>query len=98
MNSRDHGAEETPVPIPNTAVKLLSGGSTWRVTAREIGALRGYINFEEAPLRWGFFIFVPVVELVRPVLDGRNCGYLNELLNSGNGPVPTRKWSCYSLG
>lgn len=24
----DHGEEETPVPIPNTAVKLLSGGST----------------------------------------------------------------------
>ena len=25
----DHGEEVTPVPIPNTAVKLLSGGSSW---------------------------------------------------------------------
>ena len=24
----DHGEEETPVPIPNTAVKLLSGDGT----------------------------------------------------------------------
>ena len=27
--------EVTPVPIPNTEVKLLSADDTWRVTARE---------------------------------------------------------------
>ena len=28
-------AEETPVPIPNTAVKLCSAENTWWATARE---------------------------------------------------------------
>ena len=32
----DHGEEVTPVPIPNTAVKLLRGGSSWSEGAREI--------------------------------------------------------------
>jgi hypothetical protein len=32
----DHGEEVTPVPIPNTAVKLLSVGSSWSAGARQI--------------------------------------------------------------
>ena len=31
----DNYAEVTPVPIPNTEVKLRSADDTWRVTARE---------------------------------------------------------------
>ena len=34
----DHGEEVTPVPIPNTAVKLLSDGSSWSAGTREISA------------------------------------------------------------
>ena len=30
-----NGDEGTPVPIPNTVVKLISVEDTWRVTARE---------------------------------------------------------------
>jgi hypothetical protein len=34
-NSGGHGEGETPVPIPNTVVKSLSGESTWRATVWE---------------------------------------------------------------
>ena len=34
--SGGYSEEVTPVPIPNTVVKLLSADGTWRVTAREI--------------------------------------------------------------
>ena len=33
--SGGYSEEATPVPIPNTAVKLLSADDTWWVTARE---------------------------------------------------------------
>ena len=32
---RDYCDEGTPVPIPNTVVKLVYGDNTWLVTARE---------------------------------------------------------------
>ena len=35
MKSGDDGEEATPVPIPNTAVKLLSADGTWRAAAWE---------------------------------------------------------------
>ena len=31
----DNSEEETPVPIPNTEVKLLSAEGTWRAASRE---------------------------------------------------------------
>ena len=31
----DYSGEDTPVPIPNTEVKLLSADDTWRATSRE---------------------------------------------------------------
>ena len=34
------GDEGTPVPIPNTVVKLVYGDNTWLVTAREDNAAR----------------------------------------------------------
>ena len=37
--SGDNGEEGTPVPIPNTVVKLLSVDGTWRETARESRSL-----------------------------------------------------------
>ena len=33
--SGDYSKEVTPVPIPNTAVKLFCADDTWRATARE---------------------------------------------------------------
>ena len=33
--SGDYSEEATPVPIPNTAVKLFSADDTWREAARE---------------------------------------------------------------
>ena len=35
LTSGDNGKEVPPVPIPNTAVKLLSADNTWRAAARE---------------------------------------------------------------
>ena len=34
--SGDYSEEDTPVPIPNTVVKLFSAEDTWRATSREI--------------------------------------------------------------
>ena len=34
-SSGDNSEEDTPVPIPNTEVKLFCADDTWRVTARE---------------------------------------------------------------
>ena len=31
----DYSGEDTPVPIPNTEVKILSADDTWRATSRE---------------------------------------------------------------
>ena len=35
-----NGDEGTPVPIPNTVVKLVYGDNTWLVTAREDNSSR----------------------------------------------------------
>ena len=37
---RIYGDEGTPVPIPNTVVKLVYGDNTWLVTAREDNSSR----------------------------------------------------------
>ncbi len=35
LTVRVNGGEGTPVPIPNTVVKLVNGDNTWLETARE---------------------------------------------------------------
>ena len=37
---RVNGGEGTPVPIPNTEVKLVRGDNTWLATAREDSSAR----------------------------------------------------------
>ena len=37
---RVNGDEGTPVPIPNTVVKLIYGDNTWLATAREVNSTR----------------------------------------------------------
>lgn len=37
---RVNGDEGTPVPIPNTVVKLINGENTWLATAREDNTAR----------------------------------------------------------
>ena len=37
---RVNGGEGTPVPIPNTVVKLAYGDNTWLATAREDNSMR----------------------------------------------------------
>ena len=37
---RVNGDEGTPVPIPNTVVKLINGDNTWLATAREDNTTR----------------------------------------------------------
>ncbi len=37
---RVYGDEGTPVPIPNTVVKLINGENTWLETARENNTAR----------------------------------------------------------
>ena len=37
---RVNGDEGTPVPIPNTVVKLVNGDNTWLETAREDNSTR----------------------------------------------------------
>ena len=47
----------TPVPIPNTAVKLLSADGTWLDTARESRSSPDPFSLEEF-LRGVFFVFL----------------------------------------
>ena len=47
-------AEDTPVPIPNTEVKLRSADDTWRATARESRKLPAEKNNRSA--RVGYFL------------------------------------------
>ena len=41
---RVNGGEGTPVPIPNTEVKLVRGDNTWLATAREDNSARTWIG------------------------------------------------------
>ena len=43
-DSGDDSIEDTPVPIPNTEVKLFCAEDTWRVTARENRSLPVYLR------------------------------------------------------
>ena len=43
--SGDYSEEDTPVPIPNTEVKLFSADDTWRETARESRSSPGFFIF-----------------------------------------------------
>ena len=51
----DYSGEDTPVPIPNTEVKLLSADDTWRATSREsktlplISSIRSYGQAVKTP-------------------------------------------------
>jgi hypothetical protein len=51
--SGGNNEKDTPVPIPNTEVKLLSADDTWLVTARESRSLP---DLYENPvlIAWGF--------------------------------------------
>ena len=40
LRVRVNGDEGTPVPIPNTVVKLINGDNTWLATAREDNTTR----------------------------------------------------------
>ena len=42
--SGDEGGEDTPVPMPNTEVKLPSAEDTWRGTARETRTLPVFLG------------------------------------------------------
>ena len=45
-----NGDEGTPVPIPNTVVKLVYGDNTWLATAREDNSSRTSEDHETGPL------------------------------------------------
>ena len=46
----DNSEEVTPVPIPNTVVKLLSADDTWWATARESRSLPEFKNRALCPV------------------------------------------------
>ena len=46
---RVNGDEGTPVPIPNTVVKLVYGDNTWLATAREDNSTRTPADQETDP-------------------------------------------------
>ena len=61
-------AEDTPVPIPNTEVKLRSADDTWRATARESRKLPAEKNNRSA--RVGYFLCGAVFATV--TMDSNN--------------------------
>ena len=63
----DYSEEDTPVPIPNTVVKLLSADDTWRATSREI----------RTSLLFSFFVlFYVVLKLVHGLFLNLNICYV----------------------
>lgn len=54
--SGDNSVEATPVPIPNTEVKLYSADDTWRATAWESRTLPVCIKRPEKTLSQVFFL------------------------------------------
>ena len=61
----DYSEEDTPVPIPNTVVKLLSADDTWRATSWEIrtSLLFSFFDFSPALSRI-FFYFLSYYNMV----------------------------------
>lgn len=55
MISGGYSGKATPVPIPNTAVKLSCADDTWRETARESKSLPVLLK-KESSIRTFFFI------------------------------------------
>ena len=58
--SGSNGEKVTPVPIPNTEVKLLSADGSWDTRPCESRTLPG--KFKKQPEKVVFFVFVPVEE------------------------------------
>ena len=52
---RANSDEGTPVPIPNTVVKLVNGDNTWLATAREDNAAR---TLKKEDGNFGYRLFV----------------------------------------
>ena len=55
---RVNGDEGTPVPIPNTVVKLIYGDNTWLATAREDNSTRTQLRLRTLVLSL-FLLFYP---------------------------------------
>ena len=54
---RVNGDEGTPVPIPNTVVKLVYGDNTWLATAREDNSTRTQLRLRTLVLSLFFCFF-----------------------------------------
>ena len=54
---RVNGDEGTPVPIPNTVVKLIYGDNTWLATAREDNSTRTQLRLRTLVLSLFFAFF-----------------------------------------
>ena len=55
------GDEGTPVPIPNTVVKLVYGDNTWLATAREDNTTR---TLKKRLCKTGLFVYSSIAQLV----------------------------------
>ena len=62
---RVNGDEGTPVPIPNTVVKLIYGDNTWLATAREDNSTR---TLKSSLYRLLFVLSEKVIDFVYGVM------------------------------
>ena len=72
------GDEGTPVPIPNTVVKLVYGDNTWLATAREDNTARTQNTIHLGSvflLHCRFADSYAVISSTFGVLSGRACGF-----------------------
>ena len=82
---RVNGDEGTPVPIPNTVVKLINGDNTWLVTAREDNTTRTQIKDDhfDRPFLFAFFVGdIMQNVLISACLMGIPCRYDGQMLDS----------------
>ena len=59
---RVNGDEGTPVPIPNTVVKLIYGDNTWLATAREDNSTRTQLRLRTLVLSLFCFFHTKIDE------------------------------------
>lgn len=69
-----YGVEVTPVPFPNTVVKLFCDDDTWLVTTREISSMPAS-SFASLFLRevFGFLILKPPCEFMSLLMKRVDC-------------------------
>ena len=95
--SGGNSKEDTPVPIPNTVVKLFSAEDTWRVTSWEIRTSPVFLIYGAMVKRLRHHPFTVVSRVRFPVASPQKYARLAELADALDLGSSGRPWGFKSL-